>query len=114
MYIFSETKSFVLHFKNYLILFCLGYLEISFNKELLQSELSLEARCAYRCAYIAFSQRFVQCINKKRYQTIDRDVSISCMPKKNIMLAIIPTIYKTGQTSQESRISTKRHLSACT
>ena len=47
MYIFPEARSFVLHFKSYFILFCLDYLDISCNKELLQSEFSLEARYAY-------------------------------------------------------------------
>ena len=47
MYIFSETRSVILHFKSYFILFCLGYLEIFRNKDVMHSELSLEARYAY-------------------------------------------------------------------
>ena len=46
MHIFSETKSFVLHFESYFILSCLGYLEIICNKELLQSVFSLEVKYA--------------------------------------------------------------------
>ena len=43
MCIFSETRSFVLHFASYFILFCLGYLEIFCFKELPRRDFLLEA-----------------------------------------------------------------------